>query len=1069
DRNNSGGDYDGYLLESSGYATNTGVVDDAEGGGMYGRFWVFDGPTVDHLMTSYNSGDQTSASWGNIIHSAGVRSTTLSFNGKNYQGSEDAGNAIYARHERTMPSWTMAHILRDAYGYSIIDPERFGTFYANLNRDTGVLNVRGGNSHYPAFPDTNDRIYISADGSTITVAVDPPADIPGTHASPGGGDFPAWTSTFSTAEVSSIVVEPSSGHDEIFIYGLPAGVSVTVNAASGNDYIQIGNGDIDDLNTGVQGNVVVNGGLGTDTLSYYDLTDNVGNDTYTLTSTSITKTMAGITFYNNAEIESISITANGFNNDFDVNSLAATPQYSLSGFGGNDTFTFDVDFDSNIEGSVSCLGGAGVDRVIVDDSADVLEDEYLFSGNRFEKVTFGDGAVAASSSTEEFLVTLNPSNNTINIPQVSSWLSVTVRGGNGNDSFTTGLNNLDANILGPLRVEGGVGTDSVVIDDSSDFGNDTYTLGNTLLTKPGVSITYTTFESFRLDCNLGNNDINVAATASSCPYTINGSAGNDQLFVNDGSSFLFNFGSDITFNGGSGTGDQVNINDSQFNGVETWAINNGHVALPFNSADVFFSATESLVVTGGNGGNTFNVNQTSIATNVIGGDAADTINIGSGNFTANITASVLVIGDAGSDLAIIQDTLNAASNLWTIDSADITHDGTTGSVLVNFFGPTIEAVRVDAGAGSSTFNINSLGSSTAPMNVTVQGGGGADTFNVADGNFSDMFGNVSINGQAGSDSLQVNDSADTGADSYTLTSSLLSKSDWAFSATYSLVENLQVEANGADNTITVNSTDAATAYRLNGNGGVDSFIVNDSNVAVVLDGGAGLDNISVNSDAVGTALARLVNNQDLQNLNIRSGGLLTLDPGKKLIDTVSASIGGRLDLTDGGFIDRAFANEPTYRTLLTSGYQGGSWNGPQPAIFSSSAAGGAANDALGYGTGGQTGLVSFFGVTVTAGDLMIRYSLNGDSNLDGGVNINDFSLLASNFNAASTNWPRGNYNYDANTDIADFAQLAANFNTTVPGDQPRPRPSVFSSVLVSTANRRRFMTPVERDSILTGI
>jgi len=666
-------------------------------------------------------------------------------------------------------------------------------------------------------------------------------------------------------------------------------------------------------------------------------------------------------------------------------------------------------------------------------------------------------------------VTLNPDNNSINIPQLSSWLSVTVRGGNGDDAFTTGNNNLDSNMLGTLRVEGGAGVDSVVIDDSSDTGNDTYTLGNSLLTKPGVSISYATFESFRLDCNSGDNDIDVLATLSNCPYTINGFAGNDQLFVNDGSSFLFNFGSDITFNGGSGTTDQVNVSDTQFSGAETWAINNGHVALPFNSADVFFSATESLVVTGGNGGNTFNINQTNIDTFVLGGDAADTMNIGDGNFTTNIAAGLLVVGGNGSDLAIIQDTLNAASNTWTISSSAVTHDGASGSVLVSFFGPTIDAVRIDAGAGNSVFNVNSIGSASTSMNLNIQAGNGADTVNLADGNFADMFGAVTVNGQGGSDSVVVNDLADAGADTYTLNSTTFSKSDWAFSHTYSSVENFRLEANGANNVITVNSTNVSTSYELRGNNGADTFNIFESNVAVVVDGGAALDVVNVNTDNIGSASARFANNQDLANLNIGAGGLVTLDVGKRLIDTVDAVISGRLNLTDGGFIDRAAANEATYRTLLTNGFQGGTWNGPQPAIFSTAAAGGPTNDGIGYGTGAQTGLVNFFGSAVAAGDLLIRYTLNGDSNLDGSVNINDFALLAANFNTANTNWSRGNYNYDLNTDISDFAQLAANFNMVVPSDPPRPAASPFSAVRVPAAVEKAPEIGFDRDTLLAEI
>src|SRR5690606_25248049 len=124
--------------------------------------------------------------------------------------------------------------------------------------------------------------------------------------------------------------------------------------------------------------------------------------------------------------------------------------------------------------------------------------------------------VHASNSTEEFEITLNPGNNSINIPQLSPWLSVTVRGGDGNDAFSVANGNMDANLPGgPVRVEGGVGTDSLTISDLSDTGDDDYTLSNTQLNKSGAHvINYFTFESFNLDLNHGSNVIDVLSTFS---------------------------------------------------------------------------------------------------------------------------------------------------------------------------------------------------------------------------------------------------------------------------------------------------------------------------------------------------------------------------------------------------------------------------------------------------------------------------------------------------------------------------------------------------------------------------
>ena len=76
------------------------------------------------------------------------------------------------------------------------------------------------------------------------------------------------------------------------------------------------------------------------------------------------------------------------------------------------------------------------------------------------------------------------------------------------------------------------------------------------------------------------------------------------------------------------------------------------------------------------------------------------------------------------------------------------------------------------------------------------------------------------------------------------------------------------------------------------------------------------------------------------------------------------------------------------------------------------------------------------GSAVAANDLLIRYTLYGDTNLDQLVDIGDFGALAANFNQPA-GWARGNFDYNATTDINDFSLLAANFNQSVPATVPR--------------------------------
>src|SRR5439155_24899993 len=77
-----------------------------------------------------------------------------------------------------------------------------------------------------------------------------------------------------------------------------------------------------------------------------------------------------------------------------------------------------------------------------------------------------------------------------------------------------------------------------------------------------------------------------------------------------------------------------------------------------------------------------------------------------------------------------------------------------------------------------------------------------------------------------------------------------------------------------------------------------------------------------------------------------------------------------------------------------------------------------------------------FSVDNTA--ILFRYTLHGDSNLDGGVNLTDFTYLAANFNGTNKNWVQGDYNYDGNVNLTDFTFLASNFNQNLPAAAAPP-------------------------------
>jgi len=60
----------------------------------------------------------------------------------------------------------------------------------------------------------------------------------------------------------------------------------------------------------------------------------------------------------------------------------------------------------------------------------------------------------------------------------------------------------------------------------------------------------------------------------------------------------------------------------------------------------------------------------------------------------------------------------------------------------------------------------------------------------------------------------------------------------------------------------------------------------------------------------------------------------------------------------------------------------------------------------------------------------IRYTLLGDVNLDGAVNITDVNALVPHYNSSGA-WTAGDFNYDGQVNITDVNALVPNYNTSL--------------------------------------
>ena len=93
----------------------------------------------------------------------------------------------------------------------------------------------------------------------------------------------------------------------------------------------------------------------------------------------------------------------------------------------------------------------------------------------------------------------------------------------------------------------------------------------------------------------------------------------------------------------------------------------------------------------------------------------------------------------------------------------------------------------------------------------------------------------------------------------------------------------------------------------------------------------------------------------------------------------------------------------------------------------------------------------------------------GDANLNGTVNLDDFNVLAANFGMTNRTWQQGDFTYDGRVTLDDFNALAANFGLSAGANGPTaedwsalasavPEPatvSVVATALILARRRRR--------------
>jgi hypothetical protein len=228
---------------------------------------------------------------------------------------------------------------------------------------------------------------------------------------------------------------------------------------------------------------------------------------------------------------------------------------------------------------------------------------------------------------------------------------------------------------------------------------------------------------------------------------------------------------------------------------------------------------------------------------------------------------------------------------------------------------------------------------------------------------------------------------------------------------------------GSGGTLTLDNGGAsATAYITDsgGNHAIAAPLVLNSNALLTVASGSTLTVSGPISGAGGVTIA--------------GAGIVALG-GSVTVSSMTVNSGATLDIAGNTLmINYGSSADPAavIRADLTRGRNGvngapANWDGT--GITSSLAAENPGSFAVGYADGGNPADAANTGVP--AGEVKVMYTVAGDVNLNGGVDLSDLVVMASDFGKTGEDWAEGDVNYDGDVDLSDLIIIASNFGESL--------------------------------------
>ena len=196
--------------------------------------------------------------------------------------------------------------------------------------------------------------------------------------------------------------------------------------------------------------------------------------------------------------------------------------------------------------------------------------------------------------------------------------------------------------------------------------------------------------------------------------------------------------------------------------------------------------------------------------------------------------------------------------------------------------------------------------------------------------------------------------------------------------------------------------------------GTGSIDVSSSSASLIAD--------SVRQDALSIAGSATIRHNGgnsglsiLKNLSITGTGTFDLDNNDLILDYSGATV------------------LPAVQTLIATARNGGNWLGTTG--ITSTAARSQSNTNLGaieasdYDLFNGSSSAQFDGVDPDNTAVLVKYTYNGDANLDGRVTFDDYVRIDTGFNTHRTGWANGDFNYSGVVNFDDYVLIDIAFNS----------------------------------------